>query len=179
MSTGSCASYYDSLARRFASVDLTQLSLRHNGTKCPLSKKCAPFSFPSINQSIPLCQTDIDLACFDKVIQTLRLDHKRFCAKTKQVKEYKLKFIKAGRIATNDPPNTKPVRFKFVTPLSSKDHISEGPFKTVKTEYLTMSGISLIGNVGGTMGMFIGFSVIGMSEWIMGTVAKMWSIKAT
>ena len=42
-----------------------------------------------------------------------------------------------------------------------------------------MSGISLIGNGGGTMGMFIGFSVIGMSEWIMGTVAKMWSIKAT
>ena len=63
MSTGSCASYYDSLARRFASVDLTQLSLRHNRTKCPLSKKCAPFSFPSINQSIPLCQTDIVRHC--------------------------------------------------------------------------------------------------------------------
>ena len=176
MSTGSCASYYDSLARRFASVDLTQLSLRHNGTKCPLSKKCAPFSFPSINQSIPLCQTDIDLACFDKVVQTLRLDHKRFCEKTKKVKEYKLKWIRAGRIVTNDPPNTVPVQYQFATPLSSKDHISEGPFKTVKSEYLTMSGISLIGNVGGTMGMF---SVIGMSEWIMGTVAKMWSIKAT
>ena len=64
-------------------------------------------------------------------VQTLRLDHKRFCEKTKKVKEYKLKWIRAGKIATNDPPNTVPVQYQFATPLSSKDHISEGPFKTV------------------------------------------------
>ena len=40
------------------------------------------------------------------------------------------------------------------------------PFKTVYTEYEITSVITLIGMVGGTMGMFVGFSIVGASEWL-------------
>ena len=54
------------------------------------------------------------------------------------------------------------------------------PFKTVNVEYLEMTLMSLIGSVGGTLGMFVGFSFMGMlesSEWFwMGTLKMMKSL---
>ena len=47
-------------------------------------------------------------------------------------------------------------------------------FKTIKTEYLIISTLSLIGNVGGTMGMFVGFSFIGTSEWSLASAQTLW-----
>ena len=41
-------------------------------------------------------------------------------------------------------------------------------FKTVRREYLLNNLISLIGTVGGTLGMFVGFSFIATSDWLMG-----------
>ena len=35
-----------------------------------------------------------------------------------------------------------------------------------------MSFMGLVGNVGGTLGMFIGFSFVGTSEWFMDLVGK-------
>ena len=40
-------------------------------------------------------------------------------------------------------------------------------FKTVHTEYLIISGNSVLGTVGGTIGMFVGFSLMGASEWFI------------
>ena len=49
------------------------------------------------------------------------------------------------------------------------------PSKTVKTEYWIMSDLSFVGNVGGTMGMFVGFSFIGTSEWCFDLLGTFWS----
>ena len=38
-----------------------------------------------------------------------------------------------------------------------------------------MPGISLIGNVGGTLGMFVSFSFIGATEWFFDYAKKLWS----
>ena len=35
------------------------------------------------------------------------------------------------------------------------------------TEYFVTTGLSLVGNVGGTLGMFIGFSFLGTAEWLL------------
>ena len=53
-------------------------------------------------------------------------------------------------------------------PKYNRDTRSKTPYKTVKTEYLVNSLVivSLIGTVGGTMGMFVGFSFMGTSEWL-------------
>ena len=55
-------------------------------------------------------------------------------------------------------------QYQFASPVGTKDQRSKELFKTVKQEYLVNSFLSLVGNIGGTMGMFIGFSIIGMFE---------------
>ena len=48
------------------------------------------------------------------------------------------------------------------------------PFKTIKEEYLIISWMSLLGNVGGTLGMFIGFLFIPTSEWAIDAGLSVW-----
>ena len=38
-----------------------------------------------------------------------------------------------------------------------------------------MSQMVLVENVGGTLGVFIGFSIFGTSEWFIGVVTKFWT----
>ena len=49
-------------------------------------------------------------------------------------------------------------------PPSVNGQRKEMPLKTVNTEYLIVGWMSLIGNVGGMMGLFVGFSFMGMYE---------------
>ena len=42
----------------------------------------------------------------------------------------------------------------------------------VYEEYLIFDAIGMIGSVGGTLGMFIGFSMIGVISWIFGRLKK-------
>ena len=58
------------------------------------------------------------------------------------------------------------IAFKFGTPHATWNLRSEKLFKKVKTEKQTYSIWSLVGNVGGTLGMFIGFSILGTTEWL-------------
>ena len=72
--------------------------------------------------------------------------------------------------------NGRILEYRFVQPKWRRLLRSEAPFKTVHREMLKMSGMSLVGNVGGTLGMFIGFSFIGTSEWLMERIGK-WQTK--
>ena len=60
--------------------------------------------------------------------------------------------------------------YSFGTPASTRDTKSRKLSKIVKTEYLVIPLMSLVGSVGGTLGMFLGFSFIGTSEWFIGFV---------
>ena len=64
-----------------------------------------------------------------------------------------------------DPTYMIVVEIQFEVPSDLKNVGSVKPFKTVKTEYLITTFMSLVGNVGGTLGMFVGFSFIGMADW--------------
>ena len=57
--------------------------------------------------------------------------------------------------------------YRFVLPKGTKDLRSKNPFKSVKKEYFIMSLMSLIGNVGGTFGMFVGLSIIGVTDLVL------------
>ena len=73
-----------------------------------------------------------------------------------------------------DKHKTLAFGYKFKVPNSMRDHRSDEPFKTVKTEYLIVSLMSLVGNVGGTLGLFIGFSFATTFELIMDVLQKLW-----
>ena len=55
------------------------------------------------------------------------------------------------------------------------EHRSDKTFKIVKKEYLIMNTITLVSNVGGMMGLFVGFSFLGLFEDIMEVVTKLWA----
>ena len=79
-----------------------------------------------------------------------------------------------SKTSTSGMGNGYSLRLNFGTPKSTIDTRSDMPFKTVKREYWIMSWLSLIGNVGGTLGMFVGFSVITTAESAMTVLAKFW-----
>ena len=48
------------------------------------------------------------------------------------------------------------------------------PYKVIRTEYLILEDLNLIANVGGTLGLTVGFSFIATIEWLTNGVAKVW-----
>ena len=67
-----------------------------------------------------------------------------------------------GRIPKSDKAGTFGFQYRFALPLSGKDLRSRELFKVVKTEYLLHNLVSLVGNVGGILGVFVWFSFISM-----------------
>ena len=61
--------------------------------------------------------------------------------------------------------------------IELKEVAPPNPIKSIKKEHFTMSLMSLLGNVGGTLGMFIGFSFIGMSESLVNGLEKFGKLK--
>ena len=49
---------------------------------------------------------------------------------------------------------------------SSRGQITKTPRKTIKQEHYILSGLSFLGNIGGILGIFVGFSILGTTEWI-------------
>ena len=66
-----------------------------------------------------------------------------------------------------DPRHIYVIEYYFEVPADMQGVPSEIPFKTVKTEYPRTSLMSLVGNVGGTLGMFVGFTFIGITEGLL------------
>ena len=56
--------------------------------------------------------------------------------------------------------------------MHNNTDITGTPLKSVKKEYYIMSVLSLIGNVGGILGTFIGFSFLGAYEWLMAAIKE-------
>ena len=50
---------------------------------------------------------------------------------------------------------------------NSREWLTKTPFKTIKKEQYVISDMSLIGNIGGTLGMFVGFSFLAKTEWVL------------
>ena len=64
--------------------------------------------------------------------------------------------------------------YRFALPAATRDVRSKKPFKKVKREYWLMPLSTLVGNVGGTLGMFVGFSFIGTSERLISLGQNLW-----
>ena len=73
---------------------------------------------------------------------------------------------------THSPGNTYFLELRFSQPKSNRHQRSGEPFKTVYKETLSMTFMPFIGNIGGTLGMFIGFSLIDSADWLLRLVEK-------
>ena len=101
----------------------------------------------------------------------LKTDQDKHCLKLCQVKEFKTNryYLNEGALV----PYLLGLDIKFVLPKSVTDHRSEKVYKIVKKEYLVVPWTTLVGNVGGTLGKFIGFSFVGLSDWILRYASKL------
>lgn len=197
--TCSPESYYECLGHRFAKANFAKYDNLHcniqepriicldnidcqkedcNGAglqKCPIERLCSPLSFPK-HVGVIHCNIStekLDLACGHFVLSYHRDDQKYHCKKSCAVVEY------SARDETVEDVHCKvegrdwfTIEYRFGFPDSSVGLRSETPFKTVLEEYYILDDRGLVGNVGGTLGLFTGFSFFGVATWATGLWMK-------
>ena len=173
-------SYYQCLAMRFASLDLRNVpKMNFNNISCTFKSLCTPFSLPFKDRNIPICQTERDRRCLENVLLHLRKDQGTHCGRLCRTREYITeveKTIPTWSICQENKSLNFPeiiFEYRFKEPSNSRGRFMR-PSKIVHEEYFVMSWMSLVGNLGGTLGMFIGFSFIGVSEKMIEFGTWMW-----
>ena len=144
---------------------------------CNFKKICTPFTLPYAGINIPICNNQQDKDCYKQVLKQLRLDQHKHCKKACHVKEFILDSKTEHGHKIPDSPNKFALDLSFNSPSSTKNLRSDQPFKTMSTEYSTLSEMTLLGNVGGHLGMFVGFSFITCSEWFLEAICRFWANK--
>ena len=174
-------SYYQCLAKRFRRFNFNTAPIYAvKGSKCNFDRLCTPFSLPSnAEDQIPVCTNEIDKACYGHILMQLDSNQTKHCKKSCHVKQYAVKEYATGK----ENEDSKKLVINLSYDIKLRRDVSEStwdlralePSKTVKTEYWIMSSLSFVGNVGGTLGMFVGFSFIGTSEWCFDLLGTFWS----
>lgn len=172
-------SYYLCLAKRFLNA------ASNDSHDCKTN--CAPFSLPLPKDQLPLCQEENDRICNENVLKKLAVDQKHHCKRVCVNRDILFEKYKWGGHFNKNPfkgPYKKLFLFKYYFnphrqseefAIRRSEHRLDDNFKTVKREYLVMSTMSFVGNVGGTLGMFVGFSFLGVTGWIM-DITELWSL---
>ena len=173
-SPDSCStdSYYKCLAKRLVHFDLAADLKFLNRSRCSTSltrdDTCSTIPLPKIGTNeIPICKNDSKMECFEGILEKLRISQKRACIRSCRTIEYgKGKFKSSIYQDVGQSSNGFRFGLKFDVNLYSQDR-GVTLEKTVYREYLVNTFMSLIGNVGGTLGMFVGFSILGATDWVL------------
>ena len=110
---------------------------------------------------------ELDSICADFVLKKMRDSQKEYCKKLCQVTEYTVRdeTWKNNIEDCNDSSkNWFSIEYMFGSPDASKESRTQHPFKTVHEEYFILNGRGLVGNVGGTLGLFTGFSFVAVAN---------------
>ena len=155
-------SYYDCLATRF-----TKFTTNHTGKHV-----CTPFSLPVDYRLISTCKNEDDREIWEKVISELLAEQDIQCKKACNVKQFKTKVGKID-LSFEGSNNRAAINYKFVPPfVRNRDVRTLKPFKYKHIEYLVMPMMTLIGNVGGILGLFVGFSFANTYKWCVASMGK-------
>ena len=65
--------------------------------------------------------------------------------------------------------------YKFTVPDFTREGRTNKPYKIVHKEFLVWSQFALMGNIGGTMGLLLGFSFNGFIGWVLDGITKLWA----
>ena len=159
--TCSQASYYECLALRFRSLGIEHVS------EMTTNAICAPFSLPDKGNDIAVCNNKNDQTYMEYVVSKIESDQVHDCKKSCVLKEFICSDPQTFPV--NEPENfVLAYTFSVQQPISTpKNSGYKNPIKMVYSEYFIMSAMTLVGIVGGTFGMFIGFSFFDSTEWIL------------
>ena len=164
---GTCSkeSYYQCLGKRFQGESKEIMDeITENDPSCQFKDPCTPYQLPFENSVMPICSTFTESVCSSRVLDNLLSDQENYCLPSCNVEEFKIGKIRYKSVGSSDYQFG--FGYRFGQPQSG-DRRSSTPIKTVKKEYLVITWISVVGTVGGTLGMFVGFSILGSLEWLM------------
>ena len=154
-SKGKCSndhSFYECLASKIISL---------NYTSCPT--RCSPISYANLTTSIPLCETEEEIKCAKDLAYYELLGKK--CLKYCERVSYSEKISWKDAIPYEDQGHNFWVYYRTTT-----DEMF------VNEEYQIYNFNSMIGSIGGTLGLFIGFAFTNVISLII-SHCKDFSIK--
>ena len=134
--------------------------LKHNFSQCP--KKCLSHSVPEDVQSkyqVPLCEIDSkDMLCGKNVSLNVRrvvVDSGICIDKACNPREYK--GVITHEDIVGEPIHSRTFAYYFLPPVQVKNY----------EEFTILDFFELLGSIGGTLGMLIGFSFLGLASFIL------------
>ena len=118
----------------------------HDYSHCP--RKCSAVS--TISNSIPICKTTEEFICAYEIAKKI----KKYDSCLHQCSQINYKLFKSIYTEDTTSPNAKRnVRIDYLIQLKDM---------TIQKEYLIHDFVGMLGSIGGTLGMFIGFSFLGL-----------------
>ena len=142
--------------------------LSNNFNECP--RKCLPnITFPSYaryeEKEYTVCQTNEEIECSTEIAKQMfdNITETDACLKSCSILQY------SGKVQYKekyDDTHATEFKYRFAKPQSVKVH----------EEYLIYDEIGLIGSVGGTLGIFIGFSFSGVVTCVINIVQQVKNI---
>ena len=132
---------------------------------CP--RKCMePMSLPNkliVDLNLPLCQTQLELECVEKVLRNFWFESKNEkCPRPCSYVQYK-SLGKSVEKSNNEVNLNFTFSYMFLSYAAT----------TVHEEYYIFDSIGMIASVGGTLGMFIGFSFSNVINFILNAIKKL------
>ena len=134
--------------------------LKHNFSKCP--KRCLSHSLPEDIQpkyEVPLCEVDSkDMPCGKDVslkVRRISMDSGKCIDKACNPIEYKGVITHEDTIG--EPIHSRTIAYYFLPPVHVKNY----------EEFIILDFFELLGSIGGTLGMLIGFSFLGLASFVL------------
>ena len=120
------------------------------------AKKCIPYAsktgikeIDDLIGNIPKCQTEVDLNCSKQWVSNVVKNAKKPCKK--------IEFTGRSHISVTSENHVIKFAYSFSLPRTT----------IVFDEYLILDTIAMIGSIGGTLGLFVGFSFSNVSSYVI------------
>ena len=150
--------------------------LRENTTCLEYGSPCSNLTLPTGQPLgyLPYCNSTDSEECYANVLDDVK--HGQECRDGNQklcnVQEYTA--VDSYVPYETNYPKGFIFTYKFTVPKSSRGYRQSNPFKVVSTEHFVMTGLGLLGTVGGTLGLMIGFSLSNTVEYIVDLGFRVW-----
>ena len=154
-------SYYECLEIALTNIDDCD---RHGGL-------CDVYGLP--HSLLPICNSTAAKECSKAVFWQTFGKNDQVCRgkKTCSMTRYSPVLI------SSQPATERVFSFTYAieSPQSSMGERLSEPYKVVHKEFLIWNTLTMIANIGGTLGLTLGFSFIGSVDWLTNFLVKMWS----
>ena len=135
---------------RYLALAVNQTSMENCSEKCiPYSSKSGIKEIDDLLSNITMCKTEVDSNCSKKWFSNVVMEAKKPCKK--------VEYSGRSHISVTSEDHVVKFAYSFSLPRTT----------IVFDEYLILDTIAMIGSIGGTLGLFVGFSFSNVSSYVI------------